>query len=342
MKKGIDISTWQDTNDDFVRAKKSGIEFVILRAGFGREASQIDNAFEVNYKKAVQAGLPVGVYWYSYADSAEDAKREAAACMAVIKNKKLSLPVFFDIEEQSQFARGRAFCSSLVRAFCGELQKGGYRAGLYISYSPFVDYIEDDIKEKYPVWIAQYWERCQYDKAAIWQYTDKGRVDGFDDDLDMNILYDEGLISGSKADSDKKDPEPCPDITYQVHTAGGSWLPNVKNTSDYAGLENRPIDGIRASVSRGHIRYRVRLIGGTWLPWVTDREDYAGIYGRQIDCVQMELTGAEGYTVQYRVSTAKSTGYLEWVKHYNNLNVDGYAGLRGVAVDKLQCRIVKK
>lgn len=132
------------------------------------------------------------------------------------------------------------------------------------------------------------------------------------------------------------------DITYQVHTAGGSWLPNVKNTADYAGLENKPIDGIKASVSKGHIRYRVKLVGGTWLPWVTDREDYAGIYGRQIDCVQMELTGAEGYTVQYRVSTAKSTGYLEWVKHYNNLNADGYAGLRGVAVDKLQCRIVKK
>ena len=132
------------------------------------------------------------------------------------------------------------------------------------------------------------------------------------------------------------------DITYQVHTVGGKWLPDVKNLTDYAGLENRPIDGIRASVSRGHIRYRVRLIGGRWLPWVTDREDYAGLYGRQIDCVQMELTGAEGYTVQYRVSTAKSTGYLEWVKHYNNLNADGYAGLKGVAVDKLQCRIVKK
>lgn len=204
MKKGIDISTWQGTNDDFVRAKKSGIEFVILRAGFGREASQIDNAFEVNYKKAVQAGLPVGVYWYSYADSAEDAKREAAACMAVIKNKKLSLPVFFDLEEQSQFAGGRAFCSSLVRAFCSELQKNGYRAGLYISYSPFVDFIENDIKEKYPIWIAQYWERCQYDKAAIWQYTDKARVDGFDEPLDMNILYDDGLISGGNESKKEK------------------------------------------------------------------------------------------------------------------------------------------
>lgn len=132
------------------------------------------------------------------------------------------------------------------------------------------------------------------------------------------------------------------DVTYQVHLAGGSWLPNVKNLTDFAGLENRPIDGIRASVSRGHIRYRVKLIGGKWLPWVTDRSDYAGLYGRQIDCIQMELTGAEGYTVEYRVSTAKSKNYLDWVKGYNNSNDDGYAGLKGAAIDKLQIRIVKK
>ena len=100
---------------------------------------------------------------------------------------------------------------------------------------------------------------------------------------------------------------------------------------------------IRASVSRGHIRCRVKLIGSkNYLPWVTDREDYAGIYGRQIDCVQMELYGADGYTVEYRVSTAKSKNYLEWVRHYNTKNEDGYAGLVGAAIDKLQVKIVKK
>lgn len=133
------------------------------------------------------------------------------------------------------------------------------------------------------------------------------------------------------------------DVTYQVHTVGGSWLPNVKNLEDYAGLENCPIDGIYANVSKGHIRYRVKLIGSKdYLPWVTDREDYAGILGKQIDCVQMELLGVDGYTVEYRVSTAKTTAYLEWVQGYNNVNEDGYAGILGVAIDKLEVRIVKK
>lgn len=133
-----------------------------------------------------------------------------------------------------------------------------------------------------------------------------------------------------------------PDVTYQVHLAGGSWLANVKNTSDYAGLENRPIDGIKANVSTGHIRYRAHIIGGSWLPWVTDRTDYAGLYGKYIDCIQMELSGLDGYAVEYRVSTAKSKSYLPWVRGWNDKNEDGYAGIYGVAVDKLQIRIVKK
>ena len=133
-----------------------------------------------------------------------------------------------------------------------------------------------------------------------------------------------------------------PDVTYQVHLAGGSWLANVKNTSDFAGLENRPIDGIKANLSTGHIRYRAHIIGGSWLPWVTDRTDYAGLYGKYIDCIQMELSGADGYTVEYRVSTAKSKSYLPWVRGWNDKTEDGYAGIYGVAVDKLQIRIVKK
>lgn len=133
-----------------------------------------------------------------------------------------------------------------------------------------------------------------------------------------------------------------PDVTYQVHLAGGSWLANVKNTSDFAGLENRPIDGIKANLSTGHIRYRAHIIGGSWLPWVTDRTDYAGLYGKYIDCIQMELSGLDGYAVEYRVSTAQSKSYLPWVRGWNDKNEDGYAGIYGVAVDKLQIRIVKK
>ena len=132
------------------------------------------------------------------------------------------------------------------------------------------------------------------------------------------------------------------DVHYKVY-ASNKWLPSVKNTNDYAGIENKPIYGVFVKPAKGHIKYRVKLIGGGWLPWVQDMEDFAGStnINRQIDCIQMTFTGVSGYSVEYRVSTANSNGYLPWVKNYNNINDDGYAGIKGVAIDKLQVRIVK-
>ena len=132
------------------------------------------------------------------------------------------------------------------------------------------------------------------------------------------------------------------DALYQVHTVGGSWLPDVKNLEDYAGLEGRAIDGIRISLSSGHIRYRAHVLGGAWLLWVKDRVDYAGVFGRRIDCIQAELVGLDGYAVEYRVSTTGSTGYLPWVRNWNSTGSDGYAGVFGKCADKVQVRILKK
>ena len=132
------------------------------------------------------------------------------------------------------------------------------------------------------------------------------------------------------------------DITYQVHTIDGSWLPEVTNLDDFAGLEGKAIDGIRAHVSKGHIRYRAKLAGSKkYLPWVRDLDDYAGIYGRTIDCVQMEIYGVDGYAVEYRVSPV-SSDYLPFVRGYNVINDDGYAGLENRCIDRLQAKIVKK
>lgn len=131
-------------------------------------------------------------------------------------------------------------------------------------------------------------------------------------------------------------------IFYQVFCCG-RWQPEVKNTSDYAGVETAPAMGIYARVPGAHIRYRVHTVGGVWLPWVTDREDFAGCgsLNRSIDCVQAELIGMPGYQVEYRVSTVDNTKYLPWVRGWNDNNVDGYAGIYGKTIDKLQMRIIK-
>ena len=190
MIKGIDVSTWQG-NIDFAKIKASGIDFVIIRAGYGREVSQKDNCFERNYENAKAAGLDVGAYWYSYADSAEDAVREAKACMEVIKGKKFEYPIYFDLEEQSQFAKGKNFCDSIIKAFCGELEKNGYKAGLYCSTYYLNNYVLDSVAKKYELWVAQYNYRCTYtaNKYGIWQFSSKGRINGISGDVDMNYCY---------------------------------------------------------------------------------------------------------------------------------------------------------
>ena len=189
MINGIDVSQYQG-NIDFGKVKKSGIDFVIIRAGFGRLVSQKDPYFEKNYKNAKAAGLNVGAYWYSYADNADDAKKEAATCLEVIKGKTFEYPIYFDLEERKQFNRGTAFCSSLVTAFCEELEKKGYFAGLYISRSPLTQYITPEVRKRYALWIAEYSSKCHYSgDYGMWQNTSTYRVSGISGNVDHDYSY---------------------------------------------------------------------------------------------------------------------------------------------------------
>lgn len=113
-KKGIDVSQYQQ-NIDFKKVKASGVDFVIIRAGFGKYANQKDPCFESHYKAAKAAGLKVGAYWYSYAATVEDAKAEAQTCINAIKGKTFEYPIYFDLEERSQFARVGHFATALSR-----------------------------------------------------------------------------------------------------------------------------------------------------------------------------------------------------------------------------------
>ena len=171
--RGVDASVWQGNNVDYNALKDQGIKFVILRAGYGSaldHPSQFDGAFEINYKKATDAGLDVGAYWYSYADSPEAAVKEAKACISKLKGKKFSYPIYFDLEELSQLRRGKAFCDSLVNAFCGELEKAGYFAGLYCSTYWLTTSVSESVRKRYTVWVAEYNPKCNYTgDYGIWQ-----------------------------------------------------------------------------------------------------------------------------------------------------------------------------
>lgn len=188
MTKGIDVSSWQE-DIDFKKVKKSGVKFVIIRAGFGTGTTP-DKYFERNYKGATEAGLHVGAYWYSYAESGAGAFAEAQSCLAVIKGKKFDFPIFYDLEEQSQFVKGMDFCSNLVRTFCNELEENDYFAGLYTSRYPLQHYISRDVASRYAVWVAEYNPTLNYrGNYGIWQYSATGRVDGINGAVDLDYCY---------------------------------------------------------------------------------------------------------------------------------------------------------
>lgn len=187
--KGIDVSTFQG-EIDFRKVKKSGIQFAILRAGYGNSASQVDEFFENNYTNAKKSGLDVGAYWYSYAQNKSEAEQEARACMDIIKGKRFEYPIFFDLEEQSQLTKGKSFCSGLVKAFCNVLENAKYFTGLYISRSHLETNIDTQTAQRYALWIAEYNSQCNYEGSyGIWQYSSTGKVDGISVNVDLDYAY---------------------------------------------------------------------------------------------------------------------------------------------------------
>lgn len=183
--KGIDVSGNQG-NIDFKTVKASGVEFVLVKAGYSTSTVP---TWETNFANAKNNGLKVGAYWYSYAQTVEQGVKEAEAFIAALKGKQLDFPVYLDLEEKSQFDKGKAFCTELVEAFCGELEKAGYYAGVYCSTYWFTNFVEASVREKRPAWIADYRSECGYKgNYGIWQY-DAATVPGVQYDCDRDCGY---------------------------------------------------------------------------------------------------------------------------------------------------------
>ena len=145
------------------------------------------------------------------------------------------------------------------------------------------------------------------------------------------------------------------DVTYCVQ-ANGRWLPEVKNSNDYAGNDNQPITALMVKVSKGKVKYRVHLAKeNRWLNWITgyNKNDFKNGYagngkGHPIDGVQVYFYTPDDVRpyqqAYYRVSEVGRSGYLHWIEDTSTTNgSDGYAGnLNGKAIDRLQIQIKER
>lgn len=189
-RRGIDISAWQGSNVDFNKLKADGIEFVILRAGFGTSASQKDSQFENNYRKAKAAGMPIGAYWYSYAYSVEDAKKEAKAFQAVLAGKQLEYPVYYDVEDPTQVSLGKTTLTNMVLEFGKSMEIAKYWAGFYSNLNWMRNYLDYNVLKRFTFWLAQWAPQPTFEgDFAMWQYSSTGRTSGTPGNTDMDIVY---------------------------------------------------------------------------------------------------------------------------------------------------------
>lgn len=330
----VDISEFQQ-GINFNKMKNDGIKAVIIRAGYGREKSQKDTMFESHYRNAKAAGLKIGVYWYSYADSVSDAEKEAKTCLECINNKFLDMPIYYDLEDSSQIKLGKAKLTEIAERFCETIKKSNYRAGVYANLNWFNNYLDyDKLKKKYSIWLAQY-NSVNELSCDIWQNSSSGRVSGYNGRLDTNVIY-EDIFSGK---SDTKVEKPT--LTYRVF-ADHKWYSEVKGLSNIAGRFKQAISGLMIKVSEGSIRYRVHLRDGDWLDWVDgydindSNNGYAGILGKVIDAVQVEFSGVSDFKATYRVRK-QGAGFWDWQHNTEkDSSQDGYAGLFGNKIDGLQ------
>ena len=195
--KGIDISTYQ-RNVNYSKLKEQGIEFAIIRLGFGKNISQKDEMFEEHFQGLKNAGIKVGAYLYSYAYVKEGAKLEAENTLEIIKGKQFDLPIFYDMEESKQALLGKEVLTEMANEWCRIIKNAGYKAGVYANLNWFKNYLNPyEISSEFNfIWLAL-WNNDEKPNVqfpvAFWQYTNKGHLDGIEGKVDLDKCFVESF-----------------------------------------------------------------------------------------------------------------------------------------------------
>ncbi len=195
--KGVDISLWQSDLKDMSLLKNEGYDFAIIRISEGQSK---DSAFEQHYENAGKAGVARGVYVYTHANSEAKAIAEANYLLKILNGRKLELPIFMDLESADINFAWNHKITSWVLAFGETIKTGGYRWGTYASKSWYVNKMDIQALRDAGaiIWVTDYNGKGHDIDHDIWQYDNKGRVNGYNSNLDMNLLYDDNLINNGK------------------------------------------------------------------------------------------------------------------------------------------------
>ena len=315
--KGIDISE-HNGNIDWEKVKADGIDFAIIRCGFGQDqTNQDDKKWEYNVSECERLGIPYGVYLYSYATSPDRAKGEAEHVLRLLEGHSPSYPVYYDLEDDKVFNMTAQQKGQLASDFCNIISDAGYEVGIYSNTNWWTNYLTDSAfnNSNWSKWVAQYNYRCTYTGSYdFWQCSSTGQVNGINGNVDLNFFIEKnntGVFSNPK-------------VTYQSYVQDLGWQPavqdgNISGTEgQYRRLEAMAISLERQGNMSGNIEYRSHLQSTGWeSSWKKNGEESgAAGAGRRIEAIQIRLTGdlANRYDVYYRVH-AQDYGWLGWTKN---------------------------
>lgn len=259
IKKGIDVSYWQGTID-WNKVKNAGIDFAIIRCGYGMDQKdQDDSQWARNVSECERLGIPYGVYIYSYADSIERAKSEAAHTLRLLKEVKADpdYPVYYDMEDNSTLKNtDNEDLVEFARIFCSTVEAAGYDAGIYANlnwWNNYLNQIPNDSRfDMYDKWVAQYNYRCTYtaDEYRLWQCTSSGTVDGIyglstssteDDYVDINLEFTlEKETNNCKIETVTDEEGNNIFINNGGQVLASQWI-NYNNNTYYTDENGRPV-----------------------------------------------------------------------------------------------------
>lgn len=196
--KGIDVSRYQG-NIDWQKVAASGVEFAIIRVGirgYGQEGKIVlDERFEQNVKGATEAGIEVGVYFFAQAITEEEAHEEADVVLEAIKDYNITYPVVYDVEKTgAKDGRMNQLTveerTKVTRVFIDRIKEAGYTPMIYSNMEMWSVLLDMSQFEDVDKWFAYYDTDLYFPyEYAIWQYSDTGRIDGIEGDVDLNISF---------------------------------------------------------------------------------------------------------------------------------------------------------
>lgn len=193
---GIDVSSHQG-EIDWPTVKAAGMEFAFIRVGYRGYNSGTIHADEqalTNLSEAKAAGLKIGAYFFSQALTEEEAIEEAQFALNMLEGVELDLPLVYDWEYVSESTRTGAMepdtLMTCVRAFCGEVERGGYEPMVYFNQELVKTLLDITELSEYPFWLAMYSGEMTFPyKIDFWQYSDEGSVPGIEGNVDLDLYF---------------------------------------------------------------------------------------------------------------------------------------------------------